>query len=34
MQQLREVLGDFFAERLAGDNEWAMGVLAGQQSSS
>ena len=25
--RLREVLGDFFAGRLAGDREWALGVL-------
>ncbi|KAI0685350.1 TATA box binding protein associated factor-domain-containing protein [Cytidiella melzeri] len=31
MQQLRDVLGDFFAERLAADSQQAMGVLAGQE---
>ncbi|KAI0772233.1 TATA box binding protein associated factor-domain-containing protein [Irpex lacteus] len=31
MQQLREVLGDFFADRLANDSQQAIGVLAGQQ---
>ena len=31
MQQLRDVLGDFFAERLANDGQQAIGVLAGQQ---
>ena len=25
--RLREILGDFFSERLMGDREWAMGVL-------
>jgi transcription initiation factor TFIID subunit 6 len=27
--QLREVLGDFFAEKLQGDSDWARGVLGG-----
>ena len=27
-ERLREVLGDFFAERLVGDASWARGVLA------
>ena len=29
MVRLREVVGDFFASRLAGDQEWAVGVLGG-----
>lgn len=31
MHQLREVLGDFFAERLSMDSQQAMGVLSGQE---
>ncbi|KZT09194.1 TAF-domain-containing protein [Laetiporus sulphureus 93-53] len=31
MKQLKEVLGEFFAERLRSDAAWARGVLAGDQ---
>ena len=31
IQQLRGVLGDFFAERFIPDSQWALGVLAGQE---
>ena len=27
MERLREVLGDFFAEKLYGDKDWAMSIL-------
>jgi transcription initiation factor TFIID subunit 6 len=27
MERLREVLGDFFAKRLYGDNDWALSIL-------
>ena len=30
-QELREKLGDFFAEMLYGDAQWARGVLIGGQ---
>jgi transcription initiation factor TFIID subunit 6 len=29
IQQTRQVLGDFFAEKLVGDRSWAKGVLSG-----
>lgn len=31
IQRLRETLGEFFADRLSGDRDWAMGVLQGSQ---
>ena len=31
MRRLRETLGDFFAEMLYGDAQWARGVLIGGQ---
>jgi transcription initiation factor TFIID subunit 6 len=29
LQQTRQVVGDFFAEKLQGDRTWAKGVLSG-----
>lgn len=29
LTSLREALGNFFAEKLAGDRAWAVGVLTG-----
>ena len=34
LQQLRESVGDFFAERLAADGQWARGILMGSQDGS
>ena len=32
IQQLKETMGDFFAERLWGDSAWARAVLTGDTS--
>jgi hypothetical protein len=31
IQQLRDLLGDFFAQSLAADSHQAMGILVGQE---
>ncbi|EKM52066.1 uncharacterized protein PHACADRAFT_262519 [Phanerochaete carnosa HHB-10118-sp] len=33
IQRLRDTLGDFFADRLIGDKEWALSVLQGNEAS-
>ena len=32
IQQLKETMGDFFAERLWGDSAWARAILTGDTS--
>ncbi|GJE91707.1 TAF-domain-containing protein [Phanerochaete sordida] len=33
VQRLRDTVGDFFADRLTGDRQWALGVLQGNEAS-